>query len=180
MNAKLRSARGFTLIEIMTMLVIVGILAAVAAPRFQTVFEKTRFRSANRDMISTLRLARSMAITDKQQYGVHFSYANHTVTIFKDSINPTGYIFDGSDPVIRVDTIADEFANVYTDVENDVITFGPNGSAGFSGGGNIAAQGYFPNWSAEYYHNVLASTGRVRSYDSWEEWAQNHYEGDGN
>ncbi len=174
MKAKLRSAQGITLIEIMTMLVIVGILAAVAAPRFQTAFEKTRFRSANRDLISTLRLARSMAITDKHQYGVHFSYEDHTVTIFKDSVDPTAYILDGNDPVIRVDTIGDEFANIYTDVENDVITFAPNGSAGFNGGGNIAAQGYFPNWSAEYYHNILASTGRVRSYDSWEEWAANH------
>ncbi|MCK4460507.1 MAG: hypothetical protein KAW46_01825, partial [candidate division Zixibacteria bacterium] len=63
---------------------------------------------------------------------------------------------------------------VFTDVSNNAIIFNPNGSAGFLGGGNITTVGIMESQYLEYYHNVLRSTGRVRSYDTWEAWAEEH------
>ena len=174
MKRKLSFARGVTIIELMTSVVILGILAAMAAPRFHQAFERTRFRSANRDIMSSLRLTRSMAITDKCQYGVSFDYIEQTVTIFKDSINPASYILDEADPVIRLDTLPDEIECLQTDFANSVVVFAPNGSAMFTGGGNITTKGYSTGTLLEYYFNILPSTGRISCYNTWEEWSENH------
>jgi len=174
MKSKLRSAAGVTLIEMVTLAVIVGVIAALAAPRFQRAYDKMQFRAANREIISDLRLARSMAITDKTQYGVYFDYTAKTMTIFQDAVNPALFTFDDGDPVVRVDTMARNVHYLLTDVTNNCITFGPNGSADFTGGGNILTIGVLEDIYCEYFHNVLRSTGRVRAYDSWEEWASEH------
>ncbi len=175
MKPRLLSQRGITLLEIISTAVIVSIVAAMAVPRFQVAFERTKFRGVNRDIVSSLRLARSMAITDKSQYGVYFDGYDGVITVFKDSISPAGYTFDAGDPVIRSDTLPPEVSYMHTDVVNDVITFSANGSAAFNGGGNVGTHGYLSNGSmTEYFHNILRSTGRVRSYTDWEEWAESH------
>ncbi len=174
MKSKLRSTFGATIIELLTVAVIVGVVASMAVPRFQRAYERMQFRSANRDIVSSLRLARSMAITDKIQYGVYFDYDDMTITIFQDLVNPTAFVYDNGDPVVRQDTLADNVQYVFTDVPNNAIMFNPNGSAGFIGGGNITSVGTAEDQYLEHYHNVLRSTGRVRSYDTWDEWAQEH------
>jgi Tfp pilus assembly protein FimT len=162
------------LIEIVTMAVIVGVVAAMAAPRFQQAYERMQFRAANREIVSNLRLARSMAITDKSHYGVVFDYTNKTMTVFQDLTNPGTFLLDNADPVVRQDTLAMNVHYLITDVVNNTVTFGPNGAASFAGGGNILVFGATESVFLEHYHNVLRSTGRVRSYDTWEEWSAEH------
>ena len=45
---KLYNQKGFTLIELMTTIVIIGIVSAMAVPRFAKAYERMEFRSANR------------------------------------------------------------------------------------------------------------------------------------
>jgi len=167
---KLSSKAGITLIEMVTLAVIVGIIAAMAAPRFQRAYDRMQFRAANREIMSDLRMARSMAITDKAQYGVYFDFASKSMTIFRDVVNPSLLTLESGDPVVRTDTLAVNVEYLLTDVVNNTITFGPNGSADFNGGGNILTIGLLDDVYCEHFHNVLRSTGRVRSYDTWEEW----------
>ena len=54
--------RGFTLIESMVALAVLGILAVVAMPGMQKVVAKQRMRSASYDVVSDLTLARSEAL----------------------------------------------------------------------------------------------------------------------
>ncbi len=173
--SKIKCNLGATIVELLIVAVIVSIVAAMSVPRFQRAYERMEFRAANRDIVSRLRLARSMAITDKSLYGVYFDYATRTVTLFQDEANPGGNVFDdGEDPVVLQDTMPYNVQHVFTDMNNDCITFGPNGSAGFTGGGNILTIGIMGDVYYEHFHNVLRSTGRVRSYDSWEEWSQDN------
>jgi Tfp pilus assembly protein FimT len=163
MKRKIKSQVGVTIIELLITAVIVGIVAAMAVPRFQIAYDRIQFRSANRDLTSTYRLARSMAITDKAQYGVHLDNQAMTVTLFKDAATGAYAFSAGADTVIRVDTMPWQFHYMSTDVEGDVIFFRPNGTADFNGGGNIFTIADTEDLLGIYWNNALASTGRIHT-----------------
>ena len=177
MKSRLKSITGVTMVELLALAVIVGVVATMAVPRFQRAYERLQFRTANRDIVSTLRLARSMSIADKVQYAVFFDYQTRTMTLFQDIVALDTYTFESGDRVVRVDTLEKHVEYVFTDLASNTITFGPNGSAGFTGGGNILTIGTIEETYLETFHNVLRSTGRVRSYDDWEAWAEQHASG---
>lgn len=56
------TARGFTAIELLTVIAILAILAAIAAPSFTPLIERWRVRQVSEALQSTLYLARSEAI----------------------------------------------------------------------------------------------------------------------
>lgn len=162
MNMRLSSnERGMTLIELMTAVVVMGIVTTMAFPTFETAMDRMEIRSANRDLTSALKLARSMAITDKEPYGVFLNDEDKSFTIFKDLINPADPAFENGDSAIRVDTFPSQMFWIGSDVDNDAIVFRPNGSANFVGGGNFWTIAYTEHASGLGVNNVLGSTGRA-------------------
>ena len=158
------SSRGITLIELMATFVLLSVVAVLAVPRIQEAFDRMKLKKANKNIFSTLRLARSMAITDKEPYGVSFDAGTKTYTLFKDVVNLPSYSYDiGSDSIVRIDTLPVEFLSLSTDVTDNVIIFERNGSAYFVGQGNITTIGETESVRTTTVHNVLASTGRVHS-----------------
>jgi prepilin-type N-terminal cleavage/methylation domain-containing protein len=158
-----KSQSGITMIELMITAVIIGIVSAMAVPQFQTAADRIRTTSAQRDVISTLRLARSMAVADKQPYGIHFDEDARIVTLFKDLVNPENFTFESGDSVVRVDTLPTEFNYLATDMDNSTLVFQRSGTAHFVGGGNIWLMADTPHIFAMFTIDVLASTGRVRN-----------------
>lgn len=61
--------KGFTLIELMIVVAIIGILAAVAIPQFSSYRQKA-FNSACQSDIRTLKLTQEAFYSDNQNYGV--------------------------------------------------------------------------------------------------------------
>ena len=57
-----RAARGFTLVEIVFVSLIVAVISAVAAPSMMNVVVAQRLRAAGTDLVQSLQLARSEAI----------------------------------------------------------------------------------------------------------------------
>jgi Tfp pilus assembly protein FimT len=150
--------------EMMATVVVIGIVSSMAYPRFEQAVDRLEFRSASRDILSTFRLARSLAITEKNDYGICVtSGAKKTVTLFKDKVNPGLNTYENGDSIISVDTLSNDFLWVGTDCANNVITFKPNGSSGFTGGGNVWTIAATDAITALSLHNVLASTGRVNA-----------------
>ncbi len=163
MKTRILSKSGITLIEMLTAVVIVGIVSAMAVPRFQIAWERLSMRSADRELVSLLRLTRSTAISTKEPHGVRFDQDSRSITVFRDVVNLGANLFEAGDSVIQADTLPPEFTFLSTDMTDNVLVFRPNGSAGFTGGGNIVALAATEKVIGILNHNVLAATGRIHS-----------------
>jgi type IV pilus assembly protein PilA len=85
MNKKLNSSKGFTLVEIMIVVVIIGLLAAMAIPAFQ----KVRVSSIEKTVINDGRLIGAAV----QQYSMEYGTTGVTGLTY----NSTTGIIDGND-----------------------------------------------------------------------------------
>jgi Tfp pilus assembly protein FimT len=158
---KSRSERGITLIELISIVVIIGIVAAMAVPRFATTISRLKFRTSARDIVSKMRLARSNAVTHKQPFGVYFDDDAKSVTLFLDSNNPGANTFEVSDSILDVDTLPDGFVYVGTDFGLPTLVYQPNGSATQTG--HVYFMSYDENDGVNIGTiDVLSSTGRTK------------------
>jgi prepilin-type N-terminal cleavage/methylation domain-containing protein len=73
---------GFTIIEMLVAVAIAGILAAVAIPGFAGFGPRMRLKSASRDIVSDMQLAKAQALRDRSTYTIQFdtSTAQYTVS----------------------------------------------------------------------------------------------------
>ena len=151
---------GVTLMELVIVAVIVGVMSALAVPSFLNYASKMEAKGTARNIVSTLRMARSKAISERVSYGVHFDAGNRRYTFFKDKGNPTQYDA-GTDSLISqvaLDRDVNYGINTFT---NAAVVFKTDGGASSSGDMQILpGSGGFT-----YNINVLASTGRVRLTD---------------
>jgi type II secretion system protein H len=65
--------RAFTLIEMMTVLVLIGIMTAMIIPEMKGTFEDALLRSTSRDLVSVFELASSRAISLNQLHRVRLN-----------------------------------------------------------------------------------------------------------
>jgi prepilin-type N-terminal cleavage/methylation domain-containing protein len=75
---------GFTLIEVLSTIVIAGILMSIAIPRFYALLPGIRVASAARQVATDLQLARMRAISQRAPQGLTFS----TATTYNFTIGP--------------------------------------------------------------------------------------------
>ncbi|NNG47384.1 MAG: prepilin-type N-terminal cleavage/methylation domain-containing protein [Deltaproteobacteria bacterium] len=66
------SARGFTLLELIVVLFLAGIVAALVAPSFSGTLESSRLRSGTAEVRATLTLARTLAASGSRLRSVAF------------------------------------------------------------------------------------------------------------
>jgi len=76
----LRKSFGFTLIELLVTVVIIGILAALAAPSFNKMLDRNRLKGAAEGVFNDLQLARTEAVKRNQDVTVTFSGAGPSTT----------------------------------------------------------------------------------------------------
>jgi type IV pilus assembly protein PilA len=105
MNKVLRSGKGFTLVEIMIVVVIIGLLAAMAIPAFQ----KVRANSQDKTVLNNMRILAAAADEYFMEYGT-------------DTVAITSLI--GSSAYVRaINTVANEsYPLVYTQATPIVVT----------------------------------------------------------
>ena len=67
------SQRAFTLIELMTVLVLIGIMTAMIIPEMRGTFEEALLRSTSRDLVSVFEIASSRAVSLNQSLRVQLN-----------------------------------------------------------------------------------------------------------
>ena len=77
----MRKDSGFTLIELMVVIGIIGVLCAIAIPGYINWLPKYRVGSAARTVMSTLEFARINAIKTNADVKVNFGWANESLTV---------------------------------------------------------------------------------------------------
>ncbi len=65
--------KGFTLIEILVVGVIITLLAGITIPRMSSLFLTNRLSSRTSEVTSTLYVARMKAVNESEDYGIQFS-----------------------------------------------------------------------------------------------------------
>ena len=72
---------GFTLLELLVVLVIIGVMAAFVGPRIAGSISNTNLKSASKRIAAALRYARSQAISESTTYVVLFDLDKNSVAI---------------------------------------------------------------------------------------------------
>jgi len=71
-DMKKNNEKGFTLFEILIVMVIIGIIAATSIPKMNFQFFKNKLRSSTSAVTSSLYLARMKAVNTSEEHGVKF------------------------------------------------------------------------------------------------------------
>jgi len=77
---------GFTLIELMVVLVLLGVLLAVAFPSIGGGMATVKLKTSSREIAATLRLARSKAIREQQVYLVGFDLTKNQMELSSENL----------------------------------------------------------------------------------------------
>jgi type II secretion system protein H len=69
-----RSSAGFTLLELILVMVIISTVLAMAAPSLRGFFSSRKIHDAASNILTLIRYARTQAITDGRTYRLNFDY----------------------------------------------------------------------------------------------------------
>jgi type II secretion system protein H len=138
---KIKSSRGFTLIEMIIVLAIVGIALSIAVPNFNAYRHNTNLKEAARDISSDISLYKQRAVSENRGYKINFSALANTYTIQQETV--TNGVRTGNYVALITKTVSAGNANIVIfgtpsftgGVPN--VTFNPRGT---SGAGSLTLQ----------------------------------------
>lgn len=162
-----KNLKGFTLVELMIVVAVIGILAMITAPNLVNGLPAYRIKAAVRDCTSQLRNARSIAINDKRDVVVSFDPDKDFYVVDGRKFPFTGSITDKYGSGVRFGSGAATTGVNGESIPSDGIslnasslTFTSRGMADFGVG---AANGavYFTNNREDAYAITLNVAGAV-------------------
>lgn len=175
----IQRAKGFTFVELMIVIAVIGIMAVITAPNLVRGLPTYRIKAAVRDCTSQLRNARSLAIKDKRDVTVSFDSGKGVYVIDGRKFPFTGSLSDkygsgvGFGRGTAITGVNGE--NIPSDgisLNNSRLTFTPRGMADF-GVGTTNGAVYFSNNRGDAYAvtmNVAGAVALLRWRDT--EWKQ--------
>ncbi len=107
LSAKSKQSSGFTLIEVLVTIAIVGILSAIAAPSWLGFVARQRLNKANDSVLAALREAQQQAKKTKRSYSVSIQLDNNDIPQISvhPGTTPSNWRNIGNDLEIKPGTI---------------------------------------------------------------------------
>jgi len=96
----MRIKSGFTLIEMLLVIIIIGIITAIAAPQFAKSMRGNRLRSAARSVVGAGRYARSMAVIHQRSMVITFDLGNSTLVVEGEAHSSKPVVEDPEEGVV--------------------------------------------------------------------------------
>lgn len=95
--------QGWSLTELLIVLAIMGIMAALAGPSYQTWAARVQARSAIVEIASELRLARQLAMARRERLRVIFDREGHTITLRRADAEGILHVYQYADKGVVVE-----------------------------------------------------------------------------
>jgi Tfp pilus assembly protein FimT len=131
-----KSVAGFTLIETMIIVVLIGVLAGVTIPAFSKYLQRQKLQGARNELIADIQYARSLAISRRTTFRIAFADDQYQIiqtgpeTIMRTKSAPDGVSFNSdADPSFYAWGLSDP-ANMVINggCQNSNLTLAPNGT----------------------------------------------------
>jgi prepilin-type N-terminal cleavage/methylation domain-containing protein len=149
---KIKQAKGFSLIELIIVIAILGIVSAIAAPNFNKYRQNTNLREAARDLSSDISFWRQRAVADNVRYRITFNQAANNYTVQRETTSGSGAYADLVPAVTKSPSAISGGSVIISNIglANQWITFQPRGTMDL---GSVTLQ-----------HTIRLSTATIRTY----------------
>jgi len=98
-----RQEQGWSLTELLTVLAIMGILAILAGPSYQTLAARVQARSVTVEIASELRLARQLAMARRERLRIIFDREGRTITLRRGNAEDILHVYQYADKGVVVE-----------------------------------------------------------------------------
>jgi prepilin-type N-terminal cleavage/methylation domain-containing protein len=105
---------GYTIVEILVVIGVIGILTAILVPLLGLYAPKTRLRGDSKILMSALRKAQQWSITGERRYGIDFYPTQNEYKIFRKDYDP----ISGTTIVVVLETV-----DLSSDIEISAIAY---------------------------------------------------------
>ncbi|MCK5407292.1 MAG: GspH/FimT family pseudopilin, partial [Candidatus Krumholzibacteria bacterium] len=96
----IRSSKGFTLIETMIVVAIIGVLAGLTIPAFASYMQRQKVIGARTELLADIQYARSLAIARRTTFQIDFEAGQYRIllpgpdTVIRTKLAPDGVTFN--------------------------------------------------------------------------------------